>query len=85
MRGFSFSAFKIPQSKIFSFSLFERFVFSAQVTASLKVLICKALSKKPALILDKTVRKSRLVHLERVPTFEPPLKMKINVLLYGGK
>lgn len=36
-------------------------MISAQVTTSLKVLVCKALSKKPALILDKTVRKSRLV------------------------
>ena len=62
MRGFSFSVFKIPQSKIFSFSLFERFLISAQITTSPKVLICKALSKTPALILDKTVRKSRLVH-----------------------
>ena len=62
IRDFLFSVFKNPQSKIFSFSLFERFVFSAQITTSPKVLICKALSKKPALILDKTVRKSRLVH-----------------------
>ena len=65
MRGFSFSVFKIPQSKIFSFSLFERFLISAQITTSPKVLICKALSKTPALILDKTVRKSRLVQFWR--------------------
>ena len=72
MRGFSFSVFKIPQSKIFSFSLFERFLISAQITTFPKVLICKALSKKPASILDKTVRKSRLVHLVEVGGVEPP-------------
>ena len=72
MRGFSFSVFKIPQSKIFSFSLFERFLISAQITTFPKVLICKALSKKPASILDKTVRKSRLVHLAEMEGFEPP-------------
>ena len=71
MRGFSFSVFKIPQSKIFSFSLFERFLISAHITTSPKVLICKALSKKPALILDKTVRKSRLVHMAEKEGFEP--------------
>lgn len=62
MRVFSFPVFKIPHFQIFSFSLFGFFIISSKISSFPKGLIYKGLSKKPALILDKIVRKSRLVH-----------------------
>ena len=60
--SFLVSCVQNPAFSNFFIFTFGFFIISSKISSFPKGLIYKGLSKKPALILDKIVRKSRLVH-----------------------